>query len=314
MDYYRHCFNFKDVQLNLLNTLADFGFVDKSTGDPVYDTLICTDKGLNSPNIKWKTLRWNNDLLADLNIGVAMQQSNVNSYCEPIQVWPSMYKTDGSYNSWYPTGSFESFSYIHQAMADYSVIGLTMCHENIVAQQDYYRQNIILIPLINGGFLYNFKYYPGPPTGPTHEKPIDPTPKLQIAGGSNTINTSYTGNRTLIGIPNTLKTNLNNYLYFGISGLRDPTYGNYVEYFLTDYQHTRTLNSIPYINTANTDYTDLNNNICTLIKMPYDNGYLDNVYMMATRPGELTKEGSFFSFAGRNFINVYKNLVLELPS
>ena len=60
-------------------------------------------------------------------------------------------------------------------------------------------------------------------------------------------------------------------------------------------------------------YTDINNNVCSLVKMPYDTGYIDGLYLMTTSPQQL-EDCTFFSFDGRNFLNVFENYVLELPS
>lgn len=66
-------------------------------------------------------------------------------------------------------------------------------------------------------------------------------------------------------------------------------------------------------NTQNLQYTDVNNHICTLIKMPVFSTYLDNVFICTTSPFADGVEGKTFSFEGRNFIGMYNNLVLELP-
>ena len=62
-----------------------------------------------------------------------------------------------------------------------------------------------------------------------------------------------------------------------------------------------------YLNT----YTNINQNVCSLIKMPYNTGYIDGIYLLATSPQPL-KECTFFSFNGRNFLNLLANLVIEL--
>lgn len=297
MDYYRHCFNYDDVRENLLNAVADFGFVEKSTREPYYGSLAI-------PGGKTKTLCWGKDLLADTTIYVYLGNATANQACG-LMFHRSHSTEDQNIPGW---NLNTSWSTDLDNMAAMPTLGQTLSVKD--ASYNYFNQSIIMIPLINGGFLYNITLFADYGYAAYHK--LNPTPKLNIIGDANS-NPTYSVNKTVIGIPNTLKTNLNNYLYFGLSGKRvssDIT----DKYFLTDYQQSRALNYIPFINTDSTDYTDLNNNICTLIKMPYDNGYLDNVYMMATRPGDLTKEGSFFSFAGRNFINVYKNLVLELPS
>lgn len=75
-------------------------------------------------------------------------------------------------------------------------------------------------------------------------------------------------------------------------------------------------NIIDYtISTQVSDYdkTDVNTNTCVLVKMPYNNSFCENVYLMSTAPQEV-KPASFFSFGGRNFMNIWDNIVVELPN
>lgn len=58
---------------------------------------------------------------------------------------------------------------------------------------------------------------------------------------------------------------------------------------------------------------DVNQNVCTLMHVPYDNTYLDNIYLLVTAPQE-DMDNKFFSFSGRNFLNVMGNIVVELPA
>ena len=62
------------------------------------------------------------------------------------------------------------------------------------------------------------------------------------------------------------------------------------------------------------DTVDVNQNVCTLIRMPYRNTFYDNIYLISTAPNDKLLEGQFFSFNGRNFLCVYQNLVVELPN
>lgn len=79
------------------------------------------------------------------------------------------------------------------------------------------------------------------------------------------------------------------------------------------------------------DRTDIKQNTLTLIKAPYHNSFLSNLYIATTIPREgdpvvidsigtiapLPSTGldnKFFSFNGRNFYGVYGNLVVELPA
>jgi len=77
------------------------------------------------------------------------------------------------------------------------------------------------------------------------------------------------------------------------------------------------------------DRTDIKQNTLTLIKAPYHNSFLNNLYIATTIPKEGASVGventmmplpstgldnKFFSFNGRNFYGVYGNLVVELPA
>lgn len=87
------------------------------------------------------------------------------------------------------------------------------------------------------------------------------------------------------------------------------------------------------IDTTNTGINvDVKQNICTMIKYPYLNGFLSNLFLITTAPvGGKTYnsrdistdyvindacglDGKFFSFNGRNFYGVYANLAVELPA
>lgn len=65
-------------------------------------------------------------------------------------------------------------------------------------------------------------------------------------------------------------------------------------------------------------YTDGKKNICTLIKYPTQDGFMDNLYLISTSPNTVTDgysmSNKFFSFGGRNFYCSDYNLVFELPA
>ena len=60
-------------------------------------------------------------------------------------------------------------------------------------------------------------------------------------------------------------------------------------------------------------FTNVSKNTCVLIKTPYHNEFIDNMYLFSTMPEE-DMEGKFFSFNGRNFLCVFKNFVVELAN
>lgn len=69
---------------------------------------------------------------------------------------------------------------------------------------------------------------------------------------------------------------------------------------------------LSYQKTTN-KYTNTIQNVCTLIRAPYENQYLDNLYIVTTKPCD-SIDGKVFSFDGRNFLGIYDNLAVELPA
>ena len=129
----------------------------------------------------------------------------------------------------------------------------------------------------------------------------------------------------LIGLPpSTGNPNYWTYLLYTRNGrmsgnpwAEDPNYVN----SLIDYGNGR-VTDMPFrseylrnetVSNESSIYTNVNPNVCALIKMPFDTGYIDNLYLLATAPKALT-DATFFSFNGRNFLNVFDNYVVELPS
>ena len=79
------------------------------------------------------------------------------------------------------------------------------------------------------------------------------------------------------------------------------------------------------------DKVDVKQNVCTMIKVPYENSFLSNLFLITTAPvqGRVNAdrngwdyypcdstglENKFFSFNGRNFYGIYANLAVELPA
>jgi hypothetical protein len=60
-------------------------------------------------------------------------------------------------------------------------------------------------------------------------------------------------------------------------------------------------------------YNNVNQNICTLIRVPQDNTFLDGLFLCTTYPYDQI-EGKVFSFNGRTFLGFYENFVVELPA
>ena len=200
---------------------------------------------------------------------------------------------------------------------------------------------VVFLPLKNNGFLLNIRsdtmrdyatFHIGTNMNDSRDYNFNvatPSPTLQ----TKTYGTNYIANCwasgvpgviTIIGIP-PCKSNLNwTYIFYGITCYYLDG-GNYYTYntAIIDYGDGKVIN-LPYksnfIKTINgpaayneLTYTNVNENVCSMIKMPYDNGYIDGIYLLTTAPQQL-EDATFFSFDGRNFLNVFDNYVVELPS
>lgn len=91
---------------------------------------------------------------------------------------------------------------------------------------------------------------------------------------------------------------------------------NFIEdfhcYGIGDTSHNPNYIATEYNFTEN-KYTNTIKNVCTLIRAPYENQYLDNLYIVTTKPCN-SIDGKVFSFDGRNFLGIYDNLAVELPA
>lgn len=137
---------------------------------------------------------------------------------------------------------------------------------------------------------------------------------FQRNGGAETSETA-TRVTCLIGIPNNFSsTNSYNYLYLDSGQRNGGLYISTIQAYVNIMIDGSLKGGIPNVDTsANLDYVNKNKNICTLIPYPYENQFIDGLYLATTIPDE-TIEGKFFSFEGRNFLGIYQNLIVELPA
>ena len=204
---------------------------------------------------------------------------------------------------------------------------------------------VIFLPLKNNGFLLNVRslnsYNGSAPNFSTWSNNSrdstfcinTPSPSLNVkCYGTNTYSWQAMPTNdvlTFIGIP-PCQGNINwTYLFYSDTPFYSywsgaQHYDGRIYYKYIDYGDGKVLNlpfasnfirkynsSIPAYNELT--YTNINENVCSMIKMPYDNGYIDGVYLLTTAPQQL-EDATFFSFDGRNFLNVFDNYVVELPS
>lgn len=117
-----------------------------------------------------------------------------------------------------------------------------------------------------------------------------------------------------------------NCIWFNGEGRSDSVYSsNFIGLQSRGYRWTALL-----FDGKTTEYTpgnyqyDYRNNICTLIKYPYGQGFLSNLFLITTTPLAPIRTGDnlfntglynkFFSFGGRNFYCPVFNLAIELPA
>ena len=198
---------------------------------------------------------------------------------------------------------------------------------------------VVFIPLKNNGFLLNYRaiqernYNENNPSIYSNDdrdktyliNTATPSLNIKIYDTGGEPNAPYYGGRTgvttFIGLPpckgnsnwtyllytsgswnNGSKDNRYTYIDFGDSRVLDMPFRS---------EFVRELNQYPAYNEPT--YSDINNNICSMIKLPYDNNYIDGLYLLSTAPQQL-EDATFFSFDGRNFLNIFDNYVVELPS
>ena len=220
--------------------------------------------------------------------------------------------------------------------------------DTTIRKSDYI--NMFFIPLKNNGFIFkqeastpintslnNFiAMYGFPLQLTTYYKQINPFlwdlfSYRRVA--STTSGTGRISNSTVIGFFNNI-TNKMNYILLTIhdgSPYRSTSGGGWQNrlntiYTYWDNKDSAILDFIPYLDETG-EYTDVKENICTLIKYPYETGALSNLYIISTSPQRRKcsfvdedgndgngLDGKFFSFNGRNFYGLYNNLAVELPS
>ena len=164
------------------------------------------------------------------------------------------------------------------------------------------------IPLKNRGFVFGITRYDtnsGYYFNPSQPLPIFP----YMLSYYNSIQGEYSAGS--FGFYNNITNKFNYYSqdWYANSNILDGNDGSFIGNAMVD--------------SNGTSYTDVKNNICTLIKYPYQDGFLNNLFIISTAP-ERTRwdvwkntqglTGKFFSFGGRNFFCPVYNLAVELPA
>lgn len=217
-------------------------------------------------------------------------------------------------------------------------------NKDCVTYSNYY--NMFFIPLKNNGFFYNREaispydnagnYHGGTLVGCPEKLTLtykQLSPYLWDLYSYRRIANTYSSQAaqssfcSVIGFFNNI-TNKMNYITLVVPDTTSVPLNAGVKtiYIHWDHKDGAISTSIPYMDSTG-EYTDVKENICTLIKYPYDDGALSNLFLISTCPQRKKRsfmneiandacglEGKFFSFNGRNFYGFYNNLAVELPS
>ena len=284
MKIYRHCFSHAELHseaLPLADTFNSLGFVTR-----------------DGSRIAWN----DNDSSFIQQIPIRYNLDTKNQVYQNLPLRKTQGETDKS--------EFFDYCYTHLSNGSNE-------HPSVTSNYDWINWNLplhlIFIPLKNNGFYLNMCQDPHSdyiPSSYTTLPILHPYGQRNYTWGSFYLN--------LIGLSPSKQINNWVYLYFANWYYIDnSSYGN-TNYI--DFGDSRTItclffsNISPYSALTNvTQYININQNICSLIRMPYDTEYVNNLYLLVTAPGQV-KPGTFFSFGGRNFLNIISNYVVELPS
>ena len=277
MKIFRHCYTSEDARsesLPLIDAYSSFGFVQRN-GSPI-------EWDPEGESVQYFNIRYNYDIKNQYYIQL------------PIRLGQSSTADSAFLHGYYSTCSNgHSYGY------------------NISYNDGYINYmnplHLVFIPLINNGFFINcWQTSVGGRGGYTS------LPVLHYSGSQGTSSSQSTLISSILGLsPQTQS----NWIYLNMA-VRDT---NYWRTSVLDLGDGRCLTNLPFMSSISngaenvTQYININQNVCSLIKAPYDAGFLDGIYLLATSPIQV-QPNTFFSFGGRNFLNVIGKYVVELPS
>ncbi len=341
MNFYRHWYGNNELREYILGDFSRLGFYDEN-GDPVEGNLCRnypypkSDEGYELP----EKLYWHNDNLHRSYIRGVRKRDTTGS--SQTSYWYSYsYRitlSDPNLNSNENIGYNGDYNSLFTGSINYNAYNVSINFPVV--------SGICFIPLKNGGFLLNIQNASLTNPGDTRiivkpTIPIRVMPRTYGDQKGRTLGTSDDGwgiTRfiSFIGLPPTNKSVLNDYAYISSNYIWNENYPPGAQFLsgnntgdndltpIIDLQNGNASSTIFKMHNSsmrdpstNKQYMNFSPNVCVLSKVPYDNGFIDNLYYMVTCPtsgiSDDNYRGIFFSFEGRNFINIYGNMVLELP-
>lgn len=293
----------------ILSDFSSWGFVTASDGSPIDVSNLETWSGYSGDyrtygmNIKWKY-----DKLAS---------KNYNTFSLGV---------GGTGSGWgFNRGSFIGARLNYKGGTKGSGFNLTMSQDawlnnyNEIIITPSANPKVFFIPLLNHGFVLNMRT-----NGISQQEGADPdgayyrgqTPTLKTLYWNPGNNSSNGANKTIIALPPSEKIKTLGFTYIAFQRREDnPSSYNLVSNIWTDPNNVTSLQYTESISSINYDkHTNISQDVCTLIRYPYQNAFLDNLYIMSMMPKQFDNDVAYFSLAGRNFMKVFDNLVVELPT
>ena len=313
MEFWRHTWTIEDwcTFPYILTDFKNFGFI-QTDGLDIDDTQFMNNNEYRS----YSTIKWKYDLYANANRNyLLINKGNRDGISN--QHWG--YKNDGTYNEINFYTNYNHYNFFIGNNNDEITGGNCYDDSNNLL-------NTFFIALKNNGFFFNTRrnWYSSAASDSTETHDPDglrnfgQTPKLVTTlyyrqRGEAGITNAISNCQTLIGLPPSKNSSTKGFIYIIFSKYIDS---NGSRNIITEGRgNDMPLNFHEKMDGTYTNHTDINNNICTLMRYPYEGSFLDNLYIMTTSPSSsFTDDVGFFSINGRNFMKPFENIVVELPT
>lgn len=297
----------------ILSDFSSWGFVTAVDGSPIdvsnlesWSTVALTT--VHGMNIKWQYDKLASNLYNTFTIGVTNEGVNVEG-------WGYEYGTFTGVRLNYTGGTMGTgYNLIINSDSYYGG------SSDIIINPKSLNPKVFFIPLINNGFLLNMRAN-GTNTGQENYDPDGPaytgqTPTLKTIYWTPDNTPSQGTNKTVIALPPSERIKSLGYTYIVFQ--HNEPYSNQVTDINSLWTDPNNIGNLQYIESISSiDYSkhiNITQDVCTLIRYPYQNAFLDNLYIMSTMPKQFNDDVAYFSLNGRNFMKVFYNLVVELPS
>lgn len=311
MEFWRHTWSIDDWEAypTILTNFKNFGFVrafDGSEIDDYNDFQEIASPYQSSYPVSATKIKWRYDTEAS-NTSNFLLISKSPSGTNTTNRWDNK----GKFIAFNSTGTYYSFMNSRNDSGDTAYNGQPC--------------KTFFIPLKDNGFFFNARvnaeagHWQG--SAPEYTDPdgyhnFGQTPTL-VTTGTSYLRTDVALDNTqvanLICLPTSKINDTNSFIYIFFSKV--PSSAGYSYAIINNGRGTSyTLNFHETPNQAYSTHTDINQNVCTLVKYPWEGGMLDNLYIMTTAPSNIGDDVAFFSISNRNFMKVFENIVVELPS